>query len=208
MDPVTGRDQVALGEPPRDLSGFPTADVSAAWYRAHSIDFGPWWFAHDGTGRFDLDPPHGTCYLGSHVDVAVRERLGQTLVEARTITAAEAERMVVSRLQVDVEPTADATDQKATAFGVTRELGDLTPYEIPRRWAAALHAHGMRALRYWPRFCLGADMRALALFGSAGADQTRTSDPAPMCGQDAAAAAGITVVEVPHSLPTVVPPGP
>lgn len=207
MDPVTGRVQVVLGEPPPKLEGFPTTDAAGDWYRAHSADHGPWWFAHDGGGRFDLDPPHGTCYLGSHVEVAVRERLGQTLVAAGMIPGTEADRMVVSQLRVDTPMVAaDMTNQRATDFGVTRELGTLTPYDLPRRWAAALRAHGLGGLRYWPRFSLDGGMRALAVFGSAGADQALPTDPKPMSGRDAAEAAGIVVVEVPARLPTVDPP--
>lgn len=206
MDPVTSRDRVALAEPPEDLNGFPVAEASGVWFRAHAVNRGPWWFAHGGEGRFDLDPPHGTCYLGSHVEVAVRERLGENLVAAGMIPADEADRMVVSTAQLDGLPAADATDQKASSFGVTRELSTLTPYDLPRRWATALHAQGMDALRYWPRFCLAAEMRALAMFGTAGGDQALSPDPAPMCGREAAEEAGIAVVEVPHSLPTVLPP--
>lgn len=37
-----------------------------------------WWFSADGSGRFDLTPPYGTCYLATDAYAAIREatRLG------------------------------------------------------------------------------------------------------------------------------------
>jgi hypothetical protein len=199
---VTERQQLALGEPSEDLTGFPTVDATGEWYRAHTAGLGPWWFSHDGSGRFDLEPPYGTCYLASGVDVAVRERLGETLVGGRMISAEAADKMVVSRLEVDDDdPMADTTRQEATRYGVTRELGTTTPYDLPRRWAAALHAHGMGGLRYWPRFSLDGTTQALALFDRAGHDDGRTVDPEPMSGRAAAAMAGIEVLGPPRSVP-------
>ncbi|HEY3140297.1 MAG TPA: hypothetical protein VGJ86_04170, partial [Acidimicrobiales bacterium] len=32
-----------------------------------------WWFSSDGSGRFDLAPPHGTCYLATDPIGALRE---------------------------------------------------------------------------------------------------------------------------------------
>ncbi len=200
-----GRQRVALAAPPDDLTGFPTSALAGEWYRAHTAQLAPWWFAHDGHGRFDLREPHGTCYLGSHVMVAVRERLGETLSRAGMISAIEADRMVVSRLPVEAT-AADATRQSATRYGVTRELGTVTPYQLPQRWAAALHAAGHAAIRYWARFSVGSLLYAAGLFGAAGADPARPGDPDPLGGRDAAAAAGVMVVGVPRSLATVQPP--
>lgn len=124
MGGMTGgnRHITALTEPPQDLVDFPTISLTGTdWYRAHVAGRHPWWFSHDGTGRFDLHPPEGTCYLASSVEVAVRERLGPTLVRAGVITTDEADRMRVSRLRTD-GTAADATAQGAARFGVTREI--------------------------------------------------------------------------------------
>lgn len=210
MGPVTddSREDVALTDPPEDLDAFPAAPLAGQdWYRAHTVNRGPWWFSHAGNGRFDLEPPDGTCYLGSSVETAVRERLGPTLSRANQIPTDEANGMVVSRLHAE-GTAADTTAQEASRFGVTRELSTTTPYDLPQRWARALHGAGYDGLTYWPRFSPGSAQHALALFGAAGADSTQPTDPAPMAGPAAARHANVTVVGVPRSLDTVHPPGP
>lgn len=199
------RKAVALGELPANLADFPTTTASGEWFRAHTAGRGPWWFASDGCGRFDLAPPEGTCYVASHSAPAVHERLGETLVNGGVISGSEADRMVVSRLPLS-ERIADATVQQATRYGVTRELGTVIPYELPRRWASALRAAGHGGLRYWPRFSVLASYRAVALFGPAGADEARPIDPAPVSGRAAARAAGITVVDPPRTVSITDPP--
>lgn len=202
---MTGRKSLGLGEPPTDVTTFPVKALTGDWFRAHSASNGPWWFSHDGSGRFDLSPPHGTCYLASHVGAAVHERLGETLVKAGMISGTEADQMKVSALPL-TEAVADATVQRATRFGVTREIGTVVPYDLPQRWAARLHAAGHDGLRYWPRFSTSPAFRAVALFGPAGADATRPPDPAPLLGRAAARKAGITVIDLPRALPTMRPP--
>jgi hypothetical protein len=200
------RQDPALATPHSDLSDFPTGPCTGTWFRAHLAGLGSSWYAHDGAGRFDLTPPNGTCYLGSHVEVAVRERLGETLVNAGFISAVEAGRMVVARLDLDTS-VADTTDQTATGYGITRELGTIVPYTLPQRWAAALHAAGHAGLAYWPRFLVGGDLYAVALFGSAGADDQAADDPDPINGLGACHQTGVAVIGIPRTLPTINPPG-
>jgi hypothetical protein len=200
------RQAPALATPPSHLSDFPTRPCTGTWFRAHSAGLGSWWYAHEGEGRFDLSPPNGTCYFGSHVEVAVRERLGVTLVSAGFISAVEAGRMVVARLHLDMT-VADTTDQAATSYGITRELGTIVPYTLPQRWATALHAAGHAGLAYWPRFSVGGDLYAVGLFGPAGADDQAAEDPHPINGPDACHQTGIAVAGIPRTLPTINPPG-
>lgn len=202
---MAGREVVALGEPHADLRRFPTADLGGDWFRAHTVGNGPWWFAHTGQGRFDLPAPEGTCYLASHAVAALYERLGERLTRLGMISGTEADRIVVSRLTVS-EVVADATAQRATRFGITRELGTVVPYDLPRRWARALREAGHDGLRYWPRFSVSPAFRALALFGHAGEHLSRPIDPDPRPGRAAAAAAGVRVVDRPRSLPISSPP--
>lgn len=202
---MTPRDHVALAEPPSDLTGFPTSRTKGHWYRAHRPDCGSWWFASDGLGRFDLAAPHGTCYLGSHVTVAVRERLGATLTEAGMIPGPAADRFVVSRLPIN-HALADTTSNTAARFGITRELGTLTPYALPQRWAEALHTCGHRGLRYWSRFALGQTHRSAAVFGHAGEDAARPTDPRPIRGRVACTQAGIAVIGIPRKVTISTPP--
>lgn len=197
------RQEIALTEPPEDLADFPSISLSGLWFRAHSASRSVWWYSSDGSGRFDLSDPYGTCYLGSTVSVAVRERLGRRL-SAGAVPAAVADQMLVSRVRLRAR-VADLTDQAAERFGITREIGTITPYDLPQRWAAALHGEGHRGLRYWPRFAVAAHDLSVALFAGAGAG-TRRGDPGPFTGRDALRAAGIAVIGVPRSLPITPPP--
>lgn len=199
------RQEIALGEPPEDVTAFPSIALSGLWFRAHGAGRGVWWYSSDGSGRFDLAPPHGTCYLGSNVGVAVRERLGRRLA-AGPVPAAVADQMLVSRVRLRAR-VADLADRAAERYGITREIGSLTPYDLPRRWAAALHGAGHRGVRYWPRFALAAEDLSVALFAAAGAG-TRRGDPGPFTGRDALRAAGISVLGVPRSLPITPAPSP
>ncbi|WP_300676155.1 RES domain-containing protein [Nocardioides sp.] len=204
---MTGeRTDIALRAPATDLTTFPSCEVAGHWHRAHTATREPWWFSHDGSGRFDLSTPAGTCYLAADVQSAVLERLGPTLAAAAMISGTQADAMVVSTLTLGPTRAADGTDTRAaTAFGITREIGTVTPYGRAQEWSHALHRAGFEALRYWPRFSLGADQTALALFGAAGADDTRPLDAAPMTGRSAARRAGIDVLDPPRSVTTVTP---
>lgn len=204
---MSGRARPALGHPPEDVSGFPAREpVEETWHRAHATDRGPWWFSHDGSGRFDLTTPHGTCYLASTVEAALRERLGPTLLAAGRIGADEADRTWVSERVVQGR-FADATDQDASRFGATREVGTLTPYDLPRAWAHAFHRAAFDGVRSWPRFSPGAGQYALGLFGPAGEDATPATDRTRgIPGRVAARLAGVDVIGVPRSMPVVDPP--
>lgn len=50
---------------PGDLTGFPWAHPPATLHRVCRQENGTWWFSSDGSGRFDLGPPEGTCYFST-----------------------------------------------------------------------------------------------------------------------------------------------
>src|SRR5699024_12173540 len=56
--------------------------------RENVPDGGCWWFSGSGEGRFDLEEPMGTCYLGETAGVAVRERCGRLIAMGVAITGA------------------------------------------------------------------------------------------------------------------------
>jgi hypothetical protein len=64
---------------------------------------------------------------------------------------------------------AATTRRGAGRFGVTTELSTLLPYDLPRRWAAALRRHGFAGVRHELRHDQRARPSGLALFGAAGA---------------------------------------
>ena len=55
----------------------------------------------------------------------------------------------------------------------------MTPYDVPRAWAAALYVSGYAGIRYRTRFDVGPDAHGLALFGDAGERSWRAYDDGP-----------------------------
>jgi hypothetical protein len=179
---MTARERTALGPPPESLTGFPAYPVGTETdlFRAHGRGLGPWWFGNDGSGRFDLPPPRGTCYLALDALSALRERLGPVLGAAQAVPESLLEESVVSRLRLpESRHVADLQDRAAAGFGVTRELESTVPYAVPQAWARAFDDAGLGGVRYGPRFTPG-DSSALALFGAEGSAQWPVDpDPVP-----------------------------
>lgn len=179
---MTARERTALGPPPASLAGFPAylVDTDADLFRAHGRELGPWWFGSDGSGRFDLPSPRGTCYVALDPLSALRERLGPVLGGSSAVPESLLEASVVSRLRLpQPREVADAQDRGAAAFGVTRELESTVPYAVPQAWARAFDGAGLGGVRYGPRFTPGRSS-AVALFGAEGAaDWPRDPDPVP-----------------------------
>lgn len=204
------REDIALDEPgDRDLSVLPprTLQAEQSLYRAHRQDFSPWWYASDDGGRFNLPKPDGTCYLAHNEATAIREVAGESLARAGLITADFAADRVVSTLNPPpgTSKLADLTDSAAATVGLTREVYTCTPYELPRKWAAAIRAHGFDGIVYLARFSTGIDDLALAFFGATG-QAGHPADPAPRPLASAAAAHGFRVVSRPRAVTIVSPP--
>lgn len=183
---TTSRETPVQQGPPEDLGGFPVRRMapSAMLHRAHRAARGPWWFSSAG-GRFDLPAPRGTCYLATSALVAVREWLGPVLARRASLPATTLDGVVVSRLPVGERGTsrhllmANLRVEGAAAFGVTRELESMTPYEIPALWARALAEAGLDGVWYGPRFTPGR-ASAAAVFGRAGVAEHRPEDANPV----------------------------
>lgn len=153
--------------PPSQLTGFPTHEVSPAarLFRCHGLAREPWWFASDGGGRFDLAGPQGSCYVAESPVVALLE----SWAGLRVIPSYLARARTISELTLPVAVTvADATVNRAAAFGVTSELFTTADYPLSQLWAAALSAAGFAGIRYWARHDLRHDQACLALFSTAG----------------------------------------
>ena len=192
---MTSRERPAQGPPPAALAGFPAhrVDTGTDLFRAHGVDLGPWWFGNDGSGRFDLSPPRGTCYVALDPLSALRERLGPVLGGSQAVPEGLLEASVVSRLRLTAaREVADVQDGRAAPFGVTRELESMVPYAVPQAWARALDEAGSGGVKYGPRFTPG-DSSAVALFDAAGAADWPV-DPDPLPAQQ--------VPGAPTSLPT------
>ena len=168
-------------------------------YRAHQANASPWWFSGDGSGRFDLRPPRGTCYLASDAEAAVRERWGEELLALGFVSSTLAEGTEVSRLRVPKGgQVADLCGGDAAGFGVTREISTTGRYDITQAWANALGPQGIGLLgvRYQPRLSTAFRSWALGLFGEAGT-AAWAGDPQPLGGVDLAERLGIEVASIP-----------
>lgn len=156
---------VSLSEP-GDLRGFPATSPPSRLVRVCRSGPGTWWYSSDGSGRFDLHRPEGTCYLATDAYAAIREatRLGPVSTDwVRTRELRE-----VSPPDPDARLAA-TTRKPAGTYGVTTELVTLVPYDLPRRWAAAFRAHGFDGIRHQLRHDQRARPSGIALFGAAGA---------------------------------------
>ena len=170
---------------PNDLVRFPALKVGGTWYRAHvelrtTGDRGCWWFSSAGTppegsGRFDLPAPRGSCYLAIDEEVAARERVGTQIrklagaesVLASVLADGTGLRIIVSAVDVPTTRTANVSVKRAQRW-VNRSLWAGTGiYATTQAWAARLDAAGFGGVRYPPRFTLGGRAMALALFGAA-----------------------------------------
>ena len=211
MAPVK-RQRQTLKDPPKDLrrlDGFPKYRLrkDRRLYRAHSAALGPWWFASDDQGRFNLEPPYGTCYLGIDVETAVRERLGNELMDYGKVSAKFAAEMAVSHLAVQEGGLlADTCSKTAVRFNVNRLISTYSSqrygYRKTRRWAEAFRQIGRCGVRYEARFTTVAEANAIALFGDAGDAGTAKGwppDPSPIPGDEACRMAGLTVVPLPRT---------
>lgn len=185
---------VTLGEP-SDLRGFPSTSPPSELVRVCRATSGTWWFSSDGSGRFDLQAPEGTCYLATDAYAAIREATRLGPVSSDWVTGREVRRAAPP----DPHARLAATTRKAAGkHGTTTELVTLVPYDLPRRWAAAFRAHGFEGIRHQLRHDHRARPSGVSLFGTAGAstldDGTRTS-----LTTDAVEAAGVPVHPPPTS---------
>ncbi len=159
-----------LSEPPARLDGFPRRRLppTAPLYRIHRLDRAPWWFSHDGSGRFDLATPRGTCYLaeeplGAFVEVfRAMAVVPSAEVDARRVSTLHAPRPFV---------LADCTSRRARAFGITAAIHSGEDYTRTQAWAAALAAAGFDGVRYLLSHDPAQRSVGVALFGPAGLAQ-------------------------------------
>jgi hypothetical protein len=155
----------SLRRPPDDLHGFPGSRVPARLLRVCRGGRATWWFSSDGSGRFDLVPPTGTCYLATDAYAAVREASRSGPVTPAWVGARELRRVAPPDPSARLAAT---TRQAAGRFGVTTELATVLPYGLPRRWAAAFRDHGFAGIRHQLRHDPRARPSGVALFGAAG----------------------------------------
>lgn len=171
----------SLGRPPQDLDGFPIHRVGPDQNlaRIHRADRHPAFYSCDGSGRFDLAPPRGTCYLGEGLLASFVEVFREAAVVAEVLVAAKA----LSVLQVQAELVlADVAHPRGRRFGVTGEIHTSTHYPTTQAWATAFSRAGFDGIRYRVRHDAAQDLIGAAIFGPAGEhdDQLLTVQTSPI----------------------------
>ena len=192
----------AIQPPDVPLARFPATKAGAVqpFYRSTAVGRTPWWFGSEGTQRFDLLAPNGTCYLATDLETAIRERGRETLMATGKLTRAFVESMQVYELHLpSPAKLANTTAKRAVNFKANRELSVVTDYSITCAWAAAFHQAGFNGIAYASRFTSGQRWNAVALFGPAG--DAAWPHQGAKTGRDAVNAAGMSrmVLAPPHS---------
>jgi hypothetical protein len=133
--------------------------------RIHRRELNPWWFSSDGSGRFDLKPEQGTCYLAEEPLGAFVEAFREPrIVHASTV----ADRALATLRPPARLRFADCTVEEARRFGITLEIGASDDYELYRRWAEAFAGEGFAGIRYRLGHDPSGSLLGLALFGAEG----------------------------------------
>jgi hypothetical protein len=118
----------SLGQPPSPLRGFPTSTPPRTLVRVCRRANRTWWFSSDGSGRFDLDPPQGTCYFATDSFAALREATRAGPVTPDWIADRDLRRVDAPDPKARL---AAVTRTKAAAFGLTTELVTSPPTTFP-----------------------------------------------------------------------------
>lgn len=152
-----------------DVRDFPSCTLAAGSvvYRVHRDNFGPWWFSSDGSQRFDLPEPYGTCYVAEHPMGAFLETLGRQIVVSTADVASR--RLATIRLSSDLQ-LADCLHPNAAGFGVTATTSAGYPYHrVSHPWAKRFYQAGFDGVRYGAAHHPALAETSYALFGPTGA---------------------------------------
>ena len=156
-----------LEHPPADLRAFPRRNLrrSVELHRIHPVGLAPWWFSSDGNGRFDQEPPGGTCSLAaSPVGAFIEVFRDFTFVDAADVAARR-----ISRVHVPHDAVlADCTSARARGFGVTAAVHSTPEYGTTHAWAAALRQGGFDGVRDFCGHDPSQRQVGIAVFGGAG----------------------------------------
>ena len=176
------RPRSSLGLPPPDLGEFPVyyLQETEILARIHRADRQTCFYSSDGSGRFDLAAPLGTCYVGDGPLASFVEVFREAAVVAESFVMTKELSLLRPRVQVRL---ADLAHPRSRRCGVTGEVHTTTDYETTQAWAGALHRAGFDGVRYRVRHDPAQDLVGIALFGSAGVHDeslvTVTKSPIP-----------------------------
>lgn len=133
--------------------------------RIHRADRQACFYSSDGSGRFDLAAPLGTCYFGSEALASFVEVFREAALVAESFVMTKELSLLRPRREARL---ADLAHPRSRRFGVTGEVHTTTDYETTQAWAGALHRSGFDGVRYRVRHDPAQDLVGIALFGPAG----------------------------------------
>lgn len=136
----------------------------------------PWWFSSrspqphpaDGSGRFDLPPPLGACYLSRTPVGAVLEafqHLGPALLPDVELYQRRRAEVTAPERAPDA---ADVASPRARGLGVTAALWAGGDRARTQQWALAILRAGWRAIHHGIQHDPEGRLRAVTLFDGAG----------------------------------------
>jgi hypothetical protein len=131
----------------------------------HHNRHGPWWFSSDRSGRFDLDPPNGTCYLAEAAVGALIEHFdGISVIPQEDLD----ERRISIFSPRGSLRLADCTSPRIRRFGADLAVSAGSDYVRTQRFAAWFHDGGFDGVHYFLRNDPTATLIGIALFGPYG----------------------------------------
>jgi RES domain len=166
IDPGTrGTGKVRAPASGLDVRDFPSYMLTAdsVVYRIHRAAFGPWWFSSDGSQRFDIPEPGGTCYLAERPIGAFLETLARLSVVLTDDVVTR--RLAIIRIGPDLQ-LADCLNPVAAGFGVTATTSAGYPYSrVSHPWARRFYQAGFDGIRYGAAHHPALAETSYALFG-------------------------------------------
>lgn len=160
-----------IDAPSRDLTRFPAIEFTNTQqlFRAVTIGRTPWWFGSDGSQRFDVPEPGGTCYVGLDIATAIREKGRRPVLSSGKLEPGFLASFDVYELRLpSTIRVAKSLDDSAVDFGVNHELATVGDYSLTCLWAEAFVSAGFEGLFYSSRFTSGEKANAVAVFGDHG----------------------------------------
>jgi hypothetical protein len=171
---------------PPEFPSFTFGASFGQWWKIHSKDYGPWFYASDdaarepsSVGRFDLPKPYGTLYVGDYLGGVTPEAVREKAVPAADSQQAYNDRRLsqMPRNALEGERIADFTSAAVEYFAAPPDIAALTRAEA-RPWARKAHDGGFAGILY--RLREDSKRRlGLALFGTAGPCDPPSDQPFP-----------------------------
>ncbi len=146
---------MSLKPPPRNLSRIPLTPISVSvkdLYRISRHPSGEPYFGKTANNRFDdRSTPKkgrfGTCYFGLDLETAIAETVLHDEMPVNgtfPIAYTEIESRYLVRFERGSLMLANLTGIPLKTLGGHGSLSTITPYNLPQRWAMAVHRHPQR----------------------------------------------------------------